>query len=46
VLALAIFISSILIGLIWDRYGADNALLFSLAGMLLFFMLTVWKSKK
>ena len=45
VLALAIFVSSILIGLIWDRYGADNALLFSLAGTLLFFMLTIWKSR-
>ncbi|MEA3372940.1 MAG: MFS transporter [Campylobacterota bacterium] len=43
VLALAIFVSSILIGLIWDSFGADNALLFSLIGTILFLILTIWK---
>lgn len=45
-LAFAVFLSSILIGLIWDNYGADVALFFSLTGTVLFLLLTIWKQKK
>lgn len=45
VLAFAIFVSSILIGLIWDSYGPDHALLFSLAGTLLFLSSNMWKNR-
>lgn len=45
VLAVSIFISSLLIGMIWDRYGADRALLFSLAGALLFLILSIRKNR-
>jgi len=46
VLALAIFVSSILIGLIWDGYGADHALLFSLAGTILFLISAMSRMKR
>ena len=46
VLALAVFVSSILIGLIWDSYGADKALLFSLAGTILFFVSAMCRMKR
>ena len=39
VLAFAIFVSSIVIGLIWDHYDAQSALLFSLLGTILFFFI-------